>query len=75
MDKTKLSPVLENKEQINTDEIKKELYSRLDCIGVNVEETMTFEQLQYFMKGYECCRYNMMDVIDETFRNIRKEAH
>ena len=52
---------------------KAELLSRMDAININIDEPMTYEQIQYFMKGYECCRNNMYDVIDDTYRHVTKE--
>lgn len=52
---------------------KAELFSRMDAIGIDIDECMSYEQLQYFMKGYECCRNNMYDVIDDTYRHLNKD--
>lgn len=53
--------------------VKSELFSRMDAINIHIDEPMTFEEIQYFMKGYECCRNNMYDVIDDTYRHLNKD--
>ena len=52
---------------------KAELFSRMDAIGISIDECMSYEQLQYFKKGYECCRNNMFDVVDDTYRHLNKD--
>lgn len=54
------------------DKVKQELYSRLDNIGISIDEVMTYEQLTYFMQGYEYCRMQMMNIIDDTYRHTNK---
>lgn len=56
-------------------ETEKELLSRMEVIGINIDEIMSYEQLQYFMKGYENCMNNMRVVIGDTFRNKRENEH
>lgn len=63
------------RESESMSEIEKELLSRMKAIGINIDEIMSYEQLQYFMKGYEDCMKNMHVVINDTFRNKRENEH
>lgn len=52
---------------------KAELLSRMDAINLNIDECMTFEQMQYFLKGYEYCMYNMRVVINDTYERASRD--
>ena len=47
----------------------------MEVIGIDINEIMSYEQLQYFMKGYENCMNNIRVVIGDTFRNKRENEH
>ena len=53
--------------------VKNELLARMDDITIYIDEYMTFEELQYFLKGYEYCRDRMCDVIYDTCRLENEE--
>ena len=56
-----------------TEEARKEIFSRMDAIGIDPEESMTLEQLKYFMQGYEYCRYQMVDIVEDTYDHLKNK--
>lgn len=60
------------KECIMDEKAREELFSRLNAININIDEPMTLEQLQFFVKGYECCRDSAYLVIEDTYQHRNK---
>ena len=54
------------------DKIQQELYTRVDGVALEINEPMTCEQLCYFLKGYEYCRMQMLDIVDDIIEDIYK---
>ena len=50
------------------EEVRKRIFKKMEEAYINVDEAMTYNELEYFMKGYEHCRNIVYDIVDDTYR-------
>lgn len=50
-----------------------ELYKAMDEVMVEPTEPMNLEQIQAFVKGYELAYSNILDSIDNCYRNMKTD--
>lgn len=50
-----------------------ELHKAMNEITVEPTEPMNLEQIQAFVKGYELAYLNILDSIDECYRNMKTD--